>query len=65
MVLINSLKENRRGGDALSVVEQYVATMVSVLIVVSISCARRSKDIAGRINEKNVAGETEGQTLFS
>jgi hypothetical protein len=35
--------------------------MVSVLIAVSISCAKRSKDIAGRRNnEENLAGEIEG-----
>jgi hypothetical protein len=39
--------------------------MVSALIVVSIGYARRSRDIAGRRNdEENLAGETEGQTIF-
>jgi len=28
------------------------------------SYAKRSKDIAGRNNEENLAGEIEGQTLF-
>jgi hypothetical protein len=40
--------------------------MVSVLIAVSISYARRNIDIAGsRIDEENLAGEIKGQTLFA
>jgi len=39
--------------------------MVSVLIAVSISYAKRNTSTAGRNNEENVAGKIEGQTLFS
>jgi len=39
--------------------------MVSVLIVVLIDYVKRSQNIGGRINEEDLAGEIEGQTLFS
>jgi hypothetical protein len=39
--------------------------MVSALIAVLIDCGKRSKNTGGRINEKNLAREIEGQTLFS
>jgi hypothetical protein len=39
--------------------------MVYVLIVVLIYYVKRSKNIGGRINEEDLAGEIEGQTLSS
>jgi hypothetical protein len=64
MVLINSLKENRRNGDVLSVVESYAAITGCAINVILTSYAKRNTSTAGRNNEENLAGEIEGQTLF-
>jgi hypothetical protein len=39
--------------------------MVSALIVVLIASVKSSKNTGGRISEKNLAGESGGQPLFS
>jgi hypothetical protein len=65
MVLINSLKKSRGSGDALSVVGSYAAITGCAINVILINYAKRNTSTAGRNNEENVAGETEGQTLFT
>jgi len=57
MVSANSLKGSKRSGGALSVVKRYAAIMGCAINAISISYARRSTDIAGKNNEKNLAGE--------